>query len=378
MPLYPPSLIYLLLPLTWSLSFFCLLHLWFGGFGMYWLARKWTGNNFSGAFAGTAFAFSGMTSTQSADVAEPLRRRGAGCRGWSWPLKAPGARVVEKCLSQPFAQRCKCSQAVRRLSFLRGWCCWCYGWQQVIKNEFPRNKFWRFRFWFSWSPRCVQCNCFPSLTWWPTHRGNPVSADLRWSYARTHGWANYLLPMAFGHAQTEDIFFFQDGQYWTSSYYLGLGTLWLALLAVWKSRDRRVWLLTALAVFAAVVFALGGNTSRVFPAPRKSSATARFRYLSGQIFAAGDFYCTPASGFCFGAVTTAKYSKANSRPRFCFIFAAYGVIIFRRADRLASAAMTSSAALLLNGFSRAVCLIITGVMSFWRAHQNQSSLASPH
>src|SRR5690348_17296230 len=35
MPLYPPSLIYLLLPLTWSLSFFCLLHLWFGGLGMY-------------------------------------------------------------------------------------------------------------------------------------------------------------------------------------------------------------------------------------------------------------------------------------------------------------------------------------------------------
>src|SRR5271165_7099564 len=34
MPLYPLSLIYLLLPLQWSLSFFCLLHLWFAGFGM--------------------------------------------------------------------------------------------------------------------------------------------------------------------------------------------------------------------------------------------------------------------------------------------------------------------------------------------------------
>ena len=61
MPLYPPALIYLLLPLTWSLSFFCLLHLWFAGFGMFHLARRWTGNDFAAAFAGVAFAFNGLT-----------------------------------------------------------------------------------------------------------------------------------------------------------------------------------------------------------------------------------------------------------------------------------------------------------------------------
>ena len=61
MPLYPPALIYLLLPLQWSLSFFCLLHLWFAGFGMFFLARRWTGNSFAAAFAGVAFAFNGLT-----------------------------------------------------------------------------------------------------------------------------------------------------------------------------------------------------------------------------------------------------------------------------------------------------------------------------
>ena len=61
MPLYPPSLIYLLLPLPWSLSFFCLLHLWFAGFGMFFLARRWTNNSFAAAFAGVAFAFNGLT-----------------------------------------------------------------------------------------------------------------------------------------------------------------------------------------------------------------------------------------------------------------------------------------------------------------------------
>src|SRR6516164_7406823 len=33
MALYPPALVYLLFPLTWGLSFFCLLHLWFAGMG---------------------------------------------------------------------------------------------------------------------------------------------------------------------------------------------------------------------------------------------------------------------------------------------------------------------------------------------------------
>src|ERR1017187_7951919 len=61
MPLYPPSLIYLLAPLEWSLSFFCLLHLWFAGLGMFFLARRWTGNPFAAAFAGVAFAFNGLT-----------------------------------------------------------------------------------------------------------------------------------------------------------------------------------------------------------------------------------------------------------------------------------------------------------------------------
>ena len=61
MPLYPPTLIYLLLPLTWALNFFCLLHLWFAGMGAYLLARRWTGNDFAAAFAGVAFAFNGLT-----------------------------------------------------------------------------------------------------------------------------------------------------------------------------------------------------------------------------------------------------------------------------------------------------------------------------
>src|SRR5262245_16629917 len=61
MPLYPPALIYLLLPLSWSLSFFCLLHLFWAGLGLYCLAHRWTGNRLAAAVAGLVFAFNGFS-----------------------------------------------------------------------------------------------------------------------------------------------------------------------------------------------------------------------------------------------------------------------------------------------------------------------------
>src|SRR5436305_1185345 len=57
--LYPLSLIYLVFPLPWSLSFFCLLHLFLAGLGMYFLAFSWTNNRLAAGIAGFAFAFNG-------------------------------------------------------------------------------------------------------------------------------------------------------------------------------------------------------------------------------------------------------------------------------------------------------------------------------
>ena len=55
------SLIYLLLPLAWALPFFCLLHLFLDGLGMYFLAARWSGSRLGGALAGTIFAFNGLS-----------------------------------------------------------------------------------------------------------------------------------------------------------------------------------------------------------------------------------------------------------------------------------------------------------------------------
>lgn len=60
MVLYPGSLIYVLFPLPWSMAWFCVLHLLLGGIGMQRLGRELTGSDFAAAFGGIAFPFGGM------------------------------------------------------------------------------------------------------------------------------------------------------------------------------------------------------------------------------------------------------------------------------------------------------------------------------
>ena len=57
---YPPSLIYLLLPLPVSLGYFTFAHLYLAGIAMYFLVRRWTGSNFPAAVGGMAFGLNGI------------------------------------------------------------------------------------------------------------------------------------------------------------------------------------------------------------------------------------------------------------------------------------------------------------------------------
>ncbi|HTR41691.1 MAG TPA: YfhO family protein [Pseudomonadales bacterium] len=266
MPLYPPSLIYLLLPLTWSLSFFCLLHLWFGGVGMYLLARKWTGNDFAGAFAGTTFCFSGLTLN--------LLMWPSHTATWAWM-----PWVVMAVESAWCAHACESSRKILiaaicgGLQMLAGgpeiifftWLVLLALWiQQLINNDFPRKTFWRFPVMVALVAALAAAQLLPFFDLTAHSQRQSGYADLRWSMPGS-GWANFLVPMAFGHVLSEGIFF-QDGQYWTSSYYLGFAPLMLALLAFWKVRNGRVWSLGTILVIA-VIFALGANTP-IFPAIR--------------------------------------------------------------------------------------------------------------
>jgi len=92
--------------------------------------------------------------------------------------------------------------------------------------------------------------------------------------------------MVFGHVWNMGVFFQYD-QGWTSSYYLGIGTLLLALLAVWLVRERRVWVLAAAAALALCLSF--GNQNVVYRAlrnllPQISLMTYPVKFVTMVVF----------------------------------------------------------------------------------------------
>ena len=272
MPLYPPSLLYLLLPLGWSLSFFCLLHLWFAGLGMYRLAWRWSGNRLAAAVAGLVFAFNGLSlnllmwpshiATLSwmpwvvlcvergwqqgaralvvAALAGAMQMLAGGPETifFTWLILAAlwGVQLVWGC---PVVPQADSSVATPK--------------QPAARSAL----LWRFPLLVLLVAGLAAVQLLPFLDLVAHSQRGGGYADTRWSMPAS-GWANFLVPMLFGHVWSMGVFF-QYEQYWTSSYYLGVGTLLLALLAVATVRRPRVWLLSA-AAGVAFLLALGDQT----------------------------------------------------------------------------------------------------------------------
>ena len=298
MPLYPPSLIYLLLPLTWSLSFFCLLHLWFAGLGMFFLARRWTTNNFAAAFAGVAFSFNGLSLNL---LMWPSHMATFSWMPWvvltvemAW--RGGGQKIILAALAGAM-QMLAGGPEIILLTWLLLLALWI---QQFIRGASPRGPMcWRLPLVVLLAFALTAAQLLPFLDLSAHSQRGVGYADTRWSMPG-RGWVNFLVPMAFGRTHTEGVFF-QYGQSWTSSYYLGIGTLWLALLAFCTSKVRRdsvvpklsegsrdarpakLWLLGGAALLS-LILALGDNTF-VYPALRKiipqlSFVTYPIKYVS--------------------------------------------------------------------------------------------------
>lgn len=361
MPLYPPSLIYLLLPLTWSLSFFCLLHLWFGGLGMYFLARRWTSNDFAAAFAGTAFSFSGMTlnllmwpshtATWSWMPWVVLAVEGAWRGGWRHIAIAAIAGTLQMLAGGP---------EIIFFTWLILLALWL---QQLACNEFPRREFWRFPLVVALVVLMAAAQLLPFLDLAAHSQRQAGYADLRWSMPG-HGWANFLVPMAFGAVRAEGIFF-QNGQGWTSSYYLGMGTLWLGVLAIWNCRGRRVWLLAGVAV-VGVICALGGNT-RIFPAFRELFPQLAFVTYPVKYLLLVTFVAPLLAAFSLARIQQQK--REIPVVGIVLLILLTAIIIW-----LPRSSMTNMDvhAAVLNGFSRLVFLFLTGAVLFALARNSEA------
>jgi len=338
MPLYPPALLYLALPLGWSLSFFSLGHLWFAGMGMYFLARRWTGQSFAGAFAGTVFAFNGFALNL---IMWPSHMATFSWMPWvvlaaeaAW--RAGGRKIILAALAGAL-QMLAGGPEIIFLTWLIVSALWL---QQFIQGGSLRPAMlWRFPTVVALVIALSAAQLLPFLDLVAHAQRATGFADLRWSMPGW-GWVNFLVPMAFGTTGTEGLFF-QYGQSWTSSYYLGLGTLWLALLAIWAGRNSvaaksKIWLLTIIAVMGLVL----------------SFITYPVKYIAVAIFAA------PLLA-AFALANLAGVQRRLMAVGAVLLTLLVAILLW---TQFAPMPWDDRHATLGNGFSRAFFLILTGAI----------------
>jgi hypothetical protein len=243
--LYPLSLLYIVPPLVFGLNLFFIVHLFVAGLGMYLLSFQWTKNHFAAAIAGIAFTFNGMT---------------LNCLMWTSNLAGLAWMPwVVLAVEQAFllgGRRMVLAALIGTMQMLTGaaeiivftWLV-LFGLLVVKLVTAPKR-------WYLISRiiavagvvtllSAVQLLPFFDLLA-HSERDSSYSSDL-WSIP-LWGWANLFVPLFHCYSARLGVYF-QPGQEWTSSYYLGLGVLNLAVLGLLLKRKPKVWLLGGIAIF---------------------------------------------------------------------------------------------------------------------------------
>jgi hypothetical protein len=257
---YPPSLFYLLLPMPWSFDVFCLGHILFAAMGMYFLARRWTNDRFAAAVAGIAFGFNGLTWQA---VMWPHFLAALAWMPWFllWMDKAwhaGGRAILLAALAGALQMLSGGVEVIIQTWLLLGVMCAF----QFFRGDVPRGKL---------IVRtgligvlvsglsAVQTFPFLDLIAHSQRTSSYGSGGMNDIASMTPaGILDYLVPL-FHCARNPQGMFVQLGQSWVTSYYVGIGALALALFALWRVRDRRVWFWTAIVAFSWAV-ALGESS----------------------------------------------------------------------------------------------------------------------
>jgi hypothetical protein len=250
--LYPLSLIYLLLPMPWSLSFFCLFHLFLGGMGMYYLAARWTESQAGAGLAGVIFTFSGLSLTflmWPSHVATfawlpwvlLLTEKGwqEGGRKMLWASLAAAMEVLgggpETILFSWLILLAMAIVQMRKRTTP----------PLVLARRFLLMGILAFGL---AAPQLLPFADFALHSSRDTH-----FATSEWSMP-PWGWASFLVPL-FQTSRWLTVSM-QPDQYWTSSYYEGIGVVLLTAIALCRVKNWRVWLLGGF-LLASLILAIG-------------------------------------------------------------------------------------------------------------------------
>jgi hypothetical protein len=236
-----------------SLNIYLLAHLFLAALGMYRLSHFWFGNRLGATVAGLAFAWNGLTFQFLAwschiaalawmpwvvlNCARATREEG---RAWVWAAFAGACQML----------------AGAPETVLFTWLIVAVMW--VFDLIVKKQSFWLATTRLAWVAILVFALSAAQLLPWLDllAHGDRTSASggNAWSLP-PWGLANFLVPL-FHSAGSITGIFMQPEQQWTSSYYLGILPLLLAVVGVWRRRRARGVLLAVLAL-AAVLVAFG-------------------------------------------------------------------------------------------------------------------------
>jgi len=254
MVLYPPNWLNLLLPLSWSLSLFCVLHLYAGGLGMYFLAANWTRNLHAATFAGVAYAFNGLTQNC---LMWPNNIAALGCLPWvlltvpiAW-RRGGGALVVGALVGS-----LQMLSGAPEIILLTWFVLLMLSVQDMVLRKATRVQIaGRFIVLTLIVTGISAAQLLPFLDLLSFSQRTAAGAPVEWSIV-PGGWANFFVPLA-GIAERHPTgAFYHTGQHWTHSYYAGLLPWLLLIPAVGGARSPRKWIVIALTPIAFIL-ALG-------------------------------------------------------------------------------------------------------------------------
>jgi hypothetical protein len=364
MVLYPPSLIYLLLPLPWSLGIFTLLHQLLGGVGMFVLAQRWTGNRLAGAIAGIAFAFNGFMVNC---LMWPHYTASLGWLPWVFltvlqAAKHGGRYIFVAALVGAMQMLSGTPEVILFTWLLLG------GVWLVERNE-------------SWAERFVSglrmtaivalvaalaaAQLLPFLELLQQSSRSSGFDDGGWPLPGT-GWANLLVPIYRMHRTGVGVYF-HPHQNLTSSYYVGVAVLVAALLALGWARNRRVWFLFT-ATFLTFIYGMGENTP-IYSWLRTAFPSVGFmRYPSKVVIVAA--FTLPLLGAYGIAAFMAMRDVPRDKRRTYAAAALVGIAVLTICGIIAHAYWAPQKNMpgrpvLINGAARVLFLLATAGACWW-------------
>jgi len=269
--LYPGSLIYLLFPLPWSLSVFCLAHLWWAGVGMFWLTQRWTKSRTAAGVAGVAFAFNGLTLNAlmwpNNIAALAWMPWVVGCAEMGW--RKSGRALAGAALAATLQMLTGAPEVILFTWLILATLCLSQWLQSRDQRSALAGRFCGLGI-LVFALSAAQLLPFLDLL---RHSHRDASfATGAWAMP-PWGWLNLIVPQ-FRVVRSESGLLYQPEQFWTSSIYPGAAVLALALWAAARWRQPGTFALSAL-LLVSLTLALG-DAGKLYSWIRHAAPAANF------------------------------------------------------------------------------------------------------